>query len=149
VALRDTLQADLQQAMRAGDVVQREMLRMLLTALRNEEVARRGQLTPEEEQAVLRREIKRREEALPLFRQGKREDLVAKAEAEIAVIRSYLPEELDEQALVELAQAAIREVGAKDVRQMGQVMKVLMPRVQGRADGSVVSQVVRRLLAGK
>ncbi len=135
--------------MRAGDVVQREMLRMLLTALRNEEVARRGQLTPEEEQAVLRREIKRREEALPLFRQGKREDLVAKAEAEIAVIRSYLPEELDEQALVELAQAAIREVGAKDVRQMGQVMKVLMPRVQGRADGSVVSQVVRRLLAGK
>jgi len=143
------LQADLQQAMRAGDVVQREMLRMLLTALRNEEVARRGQLTPEEEQAVLRREIKRREEALPLFRQGKREDLVAKAEAEIAVIRSYLPEELDEQALVELAQAAIREVGAKDVRQMGQVMKVLMPRVQGRADGSVVSQVVRRLLAGK
>ena len=149
MALRDTLQADLQQAMRAGDVVQREMLRMLLTALRNEEVARRGQLTPEEEQAVLRREIKRREEALPLFRQGKREDLVAKAEAEIAVIRSYLPEELDEQALVELAQAAIREVGAKDVRQMGQVMKVLMPRVQGRADGSVVSQVVRRLLAGK
>ncbi len=143
------MQADLQQAMRAGDVVQREMLRMLLTALRNEEVARRGQLTPEEEQAVLRREIKRREEALPLFRQGKREDLVAKAEAEIAVIRSYLPEELDEQALVELAQAAIREVGAKDVRQMGQVMKVLMPRVQGRADGSVVSQVVRRLLAGK
>ena len=135
--------------MRAGDVVQREMLRMLLTALRNEEVARRGQLTPEEEQAVLRREIKRREGALPLFRQGKREDLVAKAEAEIAVIRSYLPEELDEQALVELAQAAIREVGAKDVRQMGQVMKVLMPRVQGRADGSVVSQVVRRLLAGK
>ena len=135
--------------MRAGDVVQRETLRMLLTALRNEEVARRGQLTPEEEQAVLRREIKRREEALPLFRQGKREDLVAKAEAEIAVIRSYLPEELDEQALVELAQAAICEVGAKDVRQMGQVMKVLMPRVQGRADGRAVSEVVRRLLAGK
>ena len=147
MSLADRLLKDMQDAMRAGDTLQRDTLRMVRAALRNEEVARRRALTEEEALDVLRREVKRREEALDLFRKGKRDDLVRKAEGEIGVIALYLPEPLSEEEVEQMAREAIAEVEASDARQMGQVMKVLMPRVKGRAEGRFVSEMVRKLLA--
>jgi len=138
---------DMHEAMRSGDTIRRDTLRMMRAALRNEEIARRASLDDEAAAGVLRREMKKRQEALEMFRQGGREDLVANAEAEIAIIKEYLPAQLSAEEVERLAAETIEEVGATEVRQMGQVMKVLMPRLQGRADGRLVSETVRRLLS--
>ena len=144
--LQERLLSDQQAAMRSRDELRRETLRMLRTALHNEEIARRGPLDEAATQEIMQREVRKRQEALELFRQGKRPDLVAKAEGEIAIISSYMPAQLSEQEVERLATEAIGEAGAGDPRQMGQVMKLLMPRVKGRADGKAVSEIVRRLL---
>jgi uncharacterized protein len=142
------LTADLQDAMRRGDVVRREMLRMMRSALHYEEVAKQAPLDEQTVIRVLQREVSQREEALILYRKGERQDLVDKAEGEIAVVREYLPQRLSDAEVETLVREAVAETGAKDVKQLGQVMKALMPRVQGRADGKLVSDTVRRILGG-
>lgn len=142
------LTADLQDAMRRGDVVRREMLRMMRSALHYEEVAKQAPLDEQTVIRVLQREVSQREEALILYRKGKRQDLVDKAEGEIAVVREYLPQRLSDAEVETLVREAVAETGAKDAKQLGQVMKALMPRVQGRADGKLVSDTVRRILGG-
>ncbi|MHB0876034.1 MAG: GatB/YqeY domain-containing protein [Anaerolineae bacterium] len=142
------LSADLKDAMRRGDVLRREMLRMMRSALHYEEVAKQAPLDEQTAVQVLQREVSKREEALILYRKGNRQDLVDKAEAEIAVVREYLPQRLSDAEVESLVREAIAETGATNVKQLGQVMKALMPRTQGRADGKVVSDTVRRLLGG-
>lgn len=142
------LTADLQDAMRRRDALRREMLRMMRSALHYEEVARQAPLDEPTVIQVLQREVNKREEALILFRKGNRQDLVDKAEGEIAVIREYLPQRLSDAEVEALVREAIAETGATGVKQLGQVMKAVMPRTQGRADGKVVSDTVRRLLGG-
>jgi hypothetical protein len=148
MAMNERLQADLEAAMRSRDVLRRETVRMVRAALRNEEVARRGALDDQATIEVLQREVRKRQEALEMYRQAGRQDLVAKAEGEISIIATYLPQQITAEEIERLAREAIQELGANDVRQMGQVMKVLMPRVKGRADGKLVSETVRALLGG-
>jgi uncharacterized protein len=140
------LEADLHDAMRKGDALRREMIRMMRTALHYEEIARRAPLDDVTTTEVLQRETKKRQEALVFFRQGRRQDLIDKAEAEIAVIAQYLPQPLGADEIEALARQAIAEAGATDPKQMGQVMKLLMPRVRGRADGRALGDLVRKLL---
>ncbi|MGQ9553687.1 MAG: GatB/YqeY domain-containing protein [Anaerolineae bacterium] len=147
MTINERLQGELESAMRSGDVLRRETVRMMRAALRNEEVARRGALDEQATMEVLQREVKKRQEALELYRKGGRQDLVAKAEGEISIISSYLPQQMSGEEIERLVREAIQELGANDVRQMGQVMKVLMPRVKGRADGKLVSDTVRALLS--
>lgn len=147
MTINERLQAELESAMRSGDVLRRETVRMMRAALRNEEVARRGVLDEQATMEVLQREVKKRQEALELYRKGGRQDLVAKAEGEISIISSYLPQQMSGEEIERLVRETIQELGANDVRQMGQVMKVLMPRVKGRADGKLVSDTVRALLS--
>ncbi|MCK0113108.1 GatB/YqeY domain-containing protein [Ornithinimicrobium sp. F0845] len=147
-ALKDTLQHDLHDAMRAQDKVRSATLRMALTAVSNEEVAgtHARVLTDEDVLKVLAKEAKKRREAAEAYAGAGRQELADQEEAELAVLQGYLPEQLDDAALDELAVAAVAEVGASSMAQMGQVMKVLQPRVAGRAEGGRIAAAVRRAL---
>jgi uncharacterized protein YqeY len=139
--------ADLKVALRARDAMRKGTIRMALAALKNARVAKNADLTEQEEIVVLSKEAKQLKDAIVEYKRGNREDLVAEASAQIEILQEYLPEELSHQEIVELAREAIVETGATVPKQMGQVMRVLMPRMRGRADGRMVSEVVRELLA--
>ncbi|OLT18327.1 glutamyl-tRNA amidotransferase [Serinicoccus sp. CUA-874] len=148
--LKATLQQDLTAAMRAQDRVRAGTLRMALTAVTTEEVAGKEarQLADGEVLKVIAKEAKKRREASEAYTGAGRPELAAQEEAELAVLEAYLPEQLSDAELVELARAAVAETGATDLRGMGQVMKVLQPRVGGRAEGGRVAAAVRQALAG-
>lgn len=148
-ALKDTLQRDLHDAMRARDKVRSMTLRMALTAISNEEVAgtQARVLTDDEVLKVLTKEAKKRREASEAYVGAGRQELADQEEAELVVLEAYLPEQLDDAALDELATAAVAEVGATGMQQMGQVMKVLQPRVAGRAEGGRIAAAVKRALS--
>ena len=148
--LKDRLQADLTQAMRAQDDVVRATLRLALTAIQNEEVSgtQARELADPEVEKVLTREVKRRKEAAQVYRDGGAGDRADRELAEAVVLEKYLPEQLTDEQLRELAASVIAEVGATEPNQLGAVMKALTPRVAGRADGGRVSAAVRQLLAG-
>jgi uncharacterized protein YqeY len=140
------LENELKDAMRAGDEVKKRTVRMALAAIKQTEVDR--QITVDEAGVlgILQKEIKTRKEALEEARTAKRPDLVAAAESEIAVLEAYLPQAMSLDELKALAEAAVAEAGASSAADMGKVMKLLMPRVAGRAPGDQVSATVRQLL---
>lgn len=133
-------------AMKARDQARVSALRMLMTAVKNAEVERRHELSDEEAIEVVAKEAKRRRESIEMFRTGGRADLVDKESAELGVLESYLPAGLSEQEIRSLVDEAIAETGAASPKQMGEVMKALMPKVRGRADGTAVSAIVRERL---
>jgi uncharacterized protein YqeY len=145
---QETLQADLHAAIRAGDDVRKRTLRMVLTAVKLAEVEKRDTLDESELIAVLQKESKMRNEGIEGAKLAEREDLIAPLENELAVLQGYLPAPFTAEELKNLAREAISEIGATNVQEMGKVMKVLMPEVQGRADGKAVSETVRGLLTG-
>jgi uncharacterized protein YqeY len=146
--LKDRLRADLNTAMRARDQVRMRTLRMALTSITNEEVAGASarDLSDEEIVKVLTREAKKRREAAEAFGAAGRDEQAAAERAEGDVLAAYLPAQLDDDELGALVSAAIAETGAVGMKGMGQVMKVLTPRVAGRADGARVAAEVRRQL---
>jgi len=143
---RDQLQQDLQNAIRTRDEHRKAALRMVLLEVQLAE-AERGTLSDADVLALIQKEIKRRTEALDMFRQGGRADLEANELVELEILKGYLPAALSPEALTGLARAAIAEVGATSIADMGKVMQVLMPRVRGQADGRLVNQIVRDLLS--
>lgn len=149
-ALKDRLQADLTAAMKARDELRAATLRMLLTAVKNEEVAGKAARELDDAQVVtvLTREAKKRREAAEAFADGGRPERAERERAEGEVIAEYLPAQLGDDELRDLVTAAIAETGAAGPGGMGQVMKVLTPRVAGRAEGGRVAAEVRRQLAG-
>jgi len=140
------LEKALKEAMRAGDQVKKRTVRMALAAIKQVEIDRQVSLDEAAVLAILQKEIKTRRESLEEARQANRPDLVAAAEAEIAVVNVFLPQALGADELKALAEAAIAETGAASLADTGKVMKLLMPRIQGRAPGDQVSQLVRQLL---
>jgi uncharacterized protein YqeY len=149
MGLKEKLQADLTDAIRSRNEVVSGTVRMLLAAITNEEVAGKAAkvLTDAEIITVLSREAKKRREAVEAYTQAKRDDLANKEKAEAAVIANYLPEQLSEDEIKKLIQAAIAETDAKGPAGMGLVMKVLQPKIAGKADGGVVSGLVKAALA--
>lgn len=143
MSLKLRLDQDATQAMRARDVARLSTLRLLKAAIKNAEVAKMSEITDEEVIALLSREVKQRRETIPDFSRGGRQDLVEKAESEIAVISHYLPEPLSEAELDALVLTALTEVSAQGLKDQGKVMGYLAPRVKGRADGKEVSQKVK------
>ena len=148
--LKERLHADLNVAMKARDELTTATLRMALTAVTNEEVAGKNarQLSDDEVLKVLGREAKKRKEAAEAFDAANRPELSARERAEGEVLDRYLPAQLGDDELAELVAAAVAEAGATSPRDMGAVMKIVQPRVAGRADGKRVSDEVRRRLAG-
>ena len=148
MSLKEQLRADLTDAMRAKDDVRRSTLRMALTAVTNEEVAGKQarELSDDEVLKVLARELKKRREAATAYAEAGHPDRAASEIAEAAVLESYLPAQLDDDELIALVASAIAEIGASGPQEMGQVMKVVQPKVAGRADGGRVAAEVKRQL---
>ena len=147
MTLVERLEAELKRAMLARDDARRDALRLLLASLRGAEKELQRPLHEDEELQVLQRERKRRLEAAEAFRGGGRDDQADAEERELEVLEEFMPEPLSEEALEEIVDSAIAEVGATSMRDFGRVMADVMPQVSGRADGSTVSQLVREKLA--
>jgi len=147
VTLRERLQTDTTAAMRSGDTLRRDVLRMAQNAMYNIEKAKKVTLSEDEVLGVLTREVKTRRESVEAFRAGGREDLATKEEAEIAILQDYLPKPLSGDEIQSLVDDAVTATGATNARDLGKVMGWLSPRTRGRADGKVVSGLVAQALA--
>jgi uncharacterized protein YqeY len=152
MSLRETLSADLKDAMRARDEIRKRAIRMVIAAIKQAETeldasGQRRQLNDRDILVLIARQANQRRESIAEFEKGGREDLVAEEEAELEILESYLPTQLTPEQIETEAQAVIAEVGASGPRDIGLVMRPLMERVRGKADGKVVNQIVRELLA--
>ena len=150
MALKEKLQNDLTEAIRARNEVRSSTIRMVLTAIKNEEVSGKEarELSDAEVITVLSREAKKRREAAEAFEQAGAKDRADMEKAEGVVIAEYLPVQLSESEIQEMINAAIAETGATGPQQMGLVMKSIQPKIAGRADGGVVSSLVKAALSG-
>ncbi|MDY6876921.1 MAG: GatB/YqeY domain-containing protein [Chloroflexota bacterium] len=148
MGLKQTLHDDLMSALRARDERRKSVIRMTLAAIANAEIERGGELDDASVIAVMQKQVRRRRDTLAELQQANRPDLLAAEEAELAIIEEYLPRLLSQEEIADEARQVIAEVGATGVRQMGPVMRQLMPRLKGCADGRVVNKVVRELLSG-
>ncbi len=149
MTLRIRLDDEIKAAMRAGDAERRDALRMILAAVQRVEKEGKHTLSDEEMVAVLARELKVRQESLEAFSAGGRADLAAKEEHAISVVNEFLPKPLTDAELRALVDQGIAETGAAGPRDMGKVMGWLSPRIRGRADGKVASQLVTQALSAK
>ena len=147
MTLRERIQSEITTAMRSGDALRRDTLRMAESAIYNAEKRDRRTYTDEDIVGVLSREVKTRRESVDAFRKGGRDDLASKEEAEIGILEVYLPAQLGEAEIAALVDEAIATTAASGPRDMGKVMGWLSPRTKGRADGRAVSQAVGQALA--
>ncbi len=148
MTLIDQIQEDLKRSLKAKDGTRVSVLRLLLAAIKNREIEKKGTLSDEEVLAEIVSSAKRRRESIEAFRNGERQDLVDKEEAELAILAEYLPEQMPDEDVRRVALEIVKRVGAGSLADIGKVMKELMPLVQGRADGKTVNRIVRDLLAG-
>jgi len=144
--LKEQLDSALKDAMRSGDEVRKRTIRMVLAEVKNAEIDKGAALDDNGVLSILQKEVKSRRESIADAQRAGRPDLVAESEVEITILDGFLPEAFTPDELEALARQAIEEVNATSIREMGQVMKVLVPRLQGRATGEQASQIVRRLL---
>jgi uncharacterized protein YqeY len=144
--LKSTLQSDLKDAMRRGEGTRKSTIRMALSAIKLAEVEKNAHMDEAAYLAVIQKEIKSRRETIEDAQRANRPDLITQAEQEIKILQSYLPTAFSMEELEAMAKAAISEVGATSIREMGQVMKILIPKLQGRATGEQASAAVRKLL---
>lgn len=147
MSLIERMEEELKQARLAREDARRDALSLLLSSLRSAEKDLQRPLAEDEELQVLQRERKRRVEAADAFRAGEREESAQKEEAELAILEEFMPSQLSEDEVEEIVDDAIAQLGATSLRDLGRVMADVMPQVAGRADGSVVSQLVREKLA--
>ena len=144
--LKLQLEFDLKDAMRASDDLRKRTLRMVISSIKNTEIDRQSSLTDVEVSAIMQKEIKSRREAIAEAEKANRPDLSQSAQDEIAVLEAYLPKSMSEDEIKTAAAAVIQELNAASPSDMGKVMKTLLPRLQGRAPGDIVSKIVRDLL---
>ena len=144
--LRQKLDNELKQALRSGDTVRRSVIRLVLAAVNNAEIARQAKLEDGDILGVIAKEARQREESISAFKQGNRPDLVAQEEAELAILKSYLPQQMTRDEIVAEARQAIAEVGAQGPGDKGKVMPKLIAKLKGRADGREINAVVTELL---
>lgn len=148
MSLRDDIQKEIAVAMKAGDKLKLSAVRMLLSAVKYKEVDAKRPLTDEEVHQVVGTLVRQRLDSIEQFKQGQRADLAQKEEAELAILRAYLPPQLSADELREIVKAAAARVGAAAMKDMGKLMKELMPAVKGKADGKLVSDIVKEVLGG-
>jgi len=147
--IKAQLEQDLKNAMRSGNVIEKNTIRMALTNLKMAEVERGGQIDSATQLALIQKEIKMRQETLEVSEKEGREDLAAKAREEMAVLSRYLPRQLSEDELKAVVAQTIEEVGAAGPADIGKVMKAAMGKVQGQAPGDAVSRIARELLQNR
>jgi uncharacterized protein YqeY len=149
VGLTQKIHEEMVQATKARDRERLSALRMIRSAFQNREIEKRGPLSDEEAVHVLSSLVKRGKESVEQFRQGNRQDLVDKEEAELRVILSFLPEQLSEEQIRAQIRDVIQKLGARSPKDLGSVMKAAMEQLKGKADGRAVNQMARELLASQ
>jgi uncharacterized protein len=142
------INADMKTALKAGDKLRLSTIRLLLSAIKNTEIALGRELTEAELTDIVVKEVKKRRESISLYLEGGRPELARKEEEEAAMLQEYLPAQLGEDDLERLIDEAVEAAGAEGVKDMGKVMAQLTPKTKGRADGAVVSRLVRAKLGG-
>jgi uncharacterized protein YqeY len=147
MALKDSIQEALKGALKRQQRVEVSTLRLLLSEIKNAEIAQQKPADDNKVLDVIAREVKRRRESIEAFKKGNRSDLVAQEEAELAVLMSYLPEQMSRAEIMVAAQQVVDAVGAKGPSDKGKVMSQLMPQLKGKADGKEVNEIVSELLA--
>jgi uncharacterized protein YqeY len=143
MGLRDVIDADIKNALKSGAKDKLSTLRMLSAALKNKQIEKRRPLTEEEVAETVRSLIKQRRDSIEQFGKGGRQDLVDKETAEVAVLEVYLPQQLSRAELEVMVRDAVVQTGAQGAKDMGKVMKALIPVLGGRADGKLVSELVK------
>ena len=145
--LKERLRQDMADAMRSGEAERRDVLRLLVAAIKQEEVDQRQTLEDSQVQEVLVKQAKQRRESIVDAEQAGRPDLAEAEQRELTIIEEYLPQQMSRDEVEAVARQVIEELGVQDMKSMGQVMGRLMPQLKGQADGRVVSDVVRELLS--
>ena len=150
MSLKEQLTADMKEAMKAKEAgkARLSVIRLVRSAVRQLEIDGKKELTDEDVLGVIAKEVKQRKDVIEDFRKGDRDDLIAAAESEIAVLTEYLPKQLTEDEVRAFVLEAVAECGASSPKDMGKVMKALMPKVKGKADGKTVNEIVKSVLAG-
>ncbi len=146
MALKDSLQEALKQAVKGQRKVEISTLRLLLSEIKNAEIAQQKPADDNKVLDVVGKEVKRRRDSIEAFKQGNRGDLVAQEEAELTVLMGYLPEQMSREEVTQVAREVIDSTGARGPSDKGKVMSQLMPRLKGRADGKEVSEIVSQVL---
>ena len=145
--LKERISKDMKEAVKRRDRATVDTLRMVLAAIKNREIEKRREIDEEETISLITGLVKQRREAADMYRKGGRSELADKEEAEIGLLKAYLPEEMSREELAGIIDAAIKEVEASTTSDMGKVMKVVMSKVAGRAEGRVVSEIVKAKLS--
>ena len=145
-SLKQRLTDELKRAVLARDKVRTSVIRMLMAAIKNAEIARGGALSDTDILGIIAKEVRQHHESVEAFKQGKRDDLVAQEEAEITILQEYLPQQISREEIVAEARRVIAEVGAKGPRDKGKVMPQLIADLKGKADGQDINNVVTELL---
>jgi uncharacterized protein YqeY len=145
--LKSQIEQEVKEALKAGDQTRLSVLRLLLAAIKNEEITKNKELAPEEEIAIVFRQVKQRREAAEAYRKGNREDLAQKEEVEIEILNNYLPQQLTEEKVREIVSEVIEALPETDKGNFGKVMGAVMARVKGQTDGNTVSRIVRETLS--
>lgn len=147
MSLLERLNNDMKQAMKNKEKDKLSVIRMLKASIQNEALKQRQDLTDDEELTVLSRELKQRKDSLQEFENAGRSDLVDKVRTELVYVEAYMPEQLSEEKISEIVKQTIEEVSATSKADMGRVMGALMPKVKGKADGSLVNKLVQQHLS--
>lgn len=148
MSLKEEIQTRLTEAMKARDEQTKIPLRLVMAAIKEAEISKKGELEDSDVLRIIQKEAKARLDTIEDAKKAERPDLVEEAEAELEILKQFLPEEMSDEAIEALVRETIAELGASSMADMGGVMKALMPKVQGRADGGKVSQLVRQILQG-
>ncbi len=146
--ITETIKSEMKSAMKAGDKKRLGVIRLILAAIKQREVDERIELDDEQVIVVLDKMLKQRRESIRQYRDAERDDLAEVEEAEIIVIKEFLPESLTDEEINSIIEAAVSDTGASSIRDMGKVMAVLKPKMQGRADMSLVSAKIKQKLVG-
>ena len=144
--LKQKLTDDLKQAMKSGDKVRRSVIRLVMAAIKNSEIAQQATLADGDILGVIAKEVRQRHESIDAFKLGDRQDLLAQEEAELAILNEYLPQQMTREEIIAAARQVIEEVGALGLGDKGKVMPNLIAQLKGRADGREINAVVTELL---
>lgn len=147
MTLVEKIRQDLKTAMKADERVRVSTLRLLLAALHNEEIELRRELRDEDAVRIIKRLVRQGRESIGEFHRGGREDLVKKEEAELEILKEYLPKMMEEEEIEKYVNETIAEVGASEPKDLGRVMAAVMPKLSGKAEGAVVNRIVREKLS--
>ncbi len=148
MSLKQQLLNDIKEAMKSKDSTRLNTLRLINSEIKNKEIDRKIELSDEDILSLFTTQIKKRKEAIALYEKGGREDLKEKESSELEILKAYLPEQVSEEALASRIKEVISELQAEGPKDMGKVMKTVVPEFKGRADGNAIKRIVSELLKG-